>query len=74
MYSLLSEKQVGKSCSNISMGQQEELNEKTEQNAPLLSPDEYAHETSDSESVHSEDMALEASSTVSSLHPAFFIA
>jgi len=55
------------------MGQQEVLNEKAEQNAPLLSPDEYAHETSDSESVHSEDMAVEAS-PVSSLHPAFFIA
>jgi hypothetical protein len=56
---------------------QEELNEKTEQNAPLLSPDEYEQDISDSESVHSEDMAAVESSTssaVSSLHPAFFIA
>ncbi|KAI4735838.1 TPT-domain-containing protein [Aureobasidium sp. EXF-12298] len=52
---------------------QEELNEKSEQNAPLLSPDEYAHDISDSESVHSEDMPA-TPSAVSSLHPAFFIA
>ncbi|KAK5999928.1 hypothetical protein QM012_005016 [Aureobasidium pullulans] len=49
------------------------LDEKTEQNAPLLSPDEYANEISDSESVHSEEMAP-TPSAVSSLHPAFFIA
>ncbi|KAG9520374.1 TPT-domain-containing protein [Aureobasidium sp. EXF-12298] len=49
------------------------LDEKTEQNAPLLSPDEYANEASESESVHSEEMAAEPSA-VSSLHPAFFIA
>ncbi|KAH0013252.1 TPT-domain-containing protein, partial [Aureobasidium melanogenum] len=49
------------------------LDEKTEQNAPLLSPDEYANEVSESESVHSEEMAAEPSA-VSSLHPAFFIA
>lgn len=49
------------------------LDEKTEQNAPLLSPDEYANEASESESVHSEEMATEPSA-VSSLHPAFFIA
>jgi hypothetical protein len=54
---------------------QEELNEKTEQNAPLLSPHEYEQDISDSESVHSEEMAaVEPSSAVSSLHPAFFIA
>jgi hypothetical protein len=55
------------------MGEQEVLNEKSEQNAPLLSPDEYDHDISDDESVHSEDMAVKPS-TVSSLHPAFFIA
>ncbi|THZ43559.1 TPT-domain-containing protein, partial [Aureobasidium pullulans] len=49
------------------------LNEKTEQSAPLLSPDEYSQDISDSESVHSEDMTVETSK-VSSLHPAFFIA
>jgi len=52
---------------------QEILNEKTEQSAPLLSPDEYSQDISDSESVHSEDMTVETSK-VSSLHPAFFIA
>ncbi|KAI4721961.1 TPT-domain-containing protein [Aureobasidium sp. EXF-10727] len=49
------------------------LDEKTEQNAPLLSPEEYENDISDSESVHSEEMAA-APSAVSSLHPAFFIA
>ncbi|CAD0110368.1 unnamed protein product [Aureobasidium uvarum] len=49
------------------------LDEKTEQNAPLLSPEEYENDISDSESVHSEEMAV-APSAVSSLHPAFFIA
>ncbi|THV65828.1 TPT-domain-containing protein [Aureobasidium pullulans] len=52
---------------------QEILNEKTEQSAPLLSPDEYSQDISDSESVHSEDMTVETSKA-SSLHPAFFIA
>lgn len=51
----------------------ESLNEKTEQGAPLLSPDEYTNEVSDSESVQSEEMVAEPSA-VSSLHPAFFIA
>ncbi|CAD0083935.1 unnamed protein product [Aureobasidium vineae] len=49
------------------------LDEKTEQNGPLLSPEEYENDISDSESVHSEEMAV-APSAVSSLHPAFFIA
>lgn len=49
------------------------LDEKTEQNAPLLTSDEYANEVSDNESVHSEEMVAEPSA-VSSLHPAFFIA
>jgi hypothetical protein len=64
---------VEKRAGSNKMGEQEVLNEKSEQNAPLLSPDEYDHDISDNESVHSDEMAVKPS-TVSSLHPAFFIA
>jgi hypothetical protein len=68
----ISETKLEEELAAIKMGEPEVFDEKSEQNAPLLSPDEYDQNLSDNESVHSEDTAVKPS-TVSSLHPAFFI-
>jgi hypothetical protein len=53
---------------------QQVLNEKIEQSAPLLSSDEYSHDNSDSESILGKEEMFAIPTKGPSIHPAVFIA